>query len=79
MVHLWEKPINVLPMGNPVAHHLFLLFINRHADPILPNADLVFPGEPSHLLKISEIEGIITYEILKDDFLRLSPDILREF
>lgn len=45
----------------------------------MPNADLVLSGEPSHLLKISEVEGILAYEILEDDFLRLSLNILWEF
>ena len=79
MIHLWEKPVNVLPMGNSVAHYLFLLFIYRQADPVMSNADLVFPRKPSHLLKVSKIERILTYEVLKDYLLRLSLDTLREF
>jgi len=66
-------------MSNPVADYLFLLLIYRQADPIISNADLVFTRKPSHLLKVSEIERIFTYEILKDEFLRLSLDTLREF
>lgn len=78
MIHLWEKPVNVLPMGNPVADYLFLLFIYYHADSVMPNADLVFPRKPSQLLKVSQIERILTYEILEDELLCLSLDTLRK-
>ena len=50
-------------MGNPGADYYFLFFVYRYADPIVSNADFVFPGKPSHLLKISEIERILTPEI----------------
>jgi hypothetical protein len=76
VIHLWEKPINVFTMGNPVADYHFLLFICRHADPIVSNTDLVFSRIPSHLLKVSDIEGVLAYEILKDDLLGLGLDTL---
>jgi hypothetical protein len=78
VIHLWKNSINVLPMGNPGTDYHFLLFVYRYADPIVSNADLVFSGKPSHLLKISEIERILTPEIFKDDFLRLSLDTRRK-
>lgn len=79
VIHLWEKPVNVLPMGNPATHYFFFLLINRHADPILANANLIFPRESSHLFKIAEIERVLTYEIIKDDLLCLRLNILRRF
>ena len=78
MIHLWKNPINILPMGNPGADYHFFLFVYRHADPIVSNANLVFPRKPSHLLKVSEIERVLTPEIFKDDFLRLNLDTLRK-
>ena len=77
-IHLWKNSINVLPMGNPGTDYHFLLFVYGYADPVVPNTDFVFSGKPSHLLKISEIERILTPEIFKDDLLRLSLDIFRK-
>jgi len=65
-------------MGNPVADYRFLLFICRHADPIVSNADFVFSRIPSHLRKVSDTERVFTYEILKDDLFGLGLDILRK-
>jgi len=46
-------------------------------DPILPYANFVFPGKPSHLLQVSEVIRILTYERFKDDLFRLSLDTFR--
>mgnify|MGYP006298828515 CR=1 FL=1 len=66
-------------MRNSTAYYLFVLFINYQAYPILPNADLILSRKSSHLLKVSEIVWILTYERFKDDLLSLSLDTFREF
>ncbi len=78
MISLWKKSVNVFTMGNPVADNQFLLFIYRHTNPVVPNANLVFIRMPFHLLKIAEIKRIVTYEIIKNDFLSLLLDTFRK-
>jgi hypothetical protein len=43
------------------------------------NTNLVFSRVSFHLLKIAEIKWVVTHEIIKDDFLRLSLDTFRKF
>ena len=66
-------------MSNSVTYYNFLLFIQCYTDSVLPNTYLIFAGIPFHLLKISYKKRILTYEILKDHFLRLNLDIFRKF
>lgn len=54
-------------MGNPVADYHLLLFIYRHPDPLVSNTDLVFSRIPSHLFKVTDIERVFAYEVLKND------------
>ena len=61
-------------MSNTDTDYLLLLFIYHQTDPILPYANFVFPGEPSHLLQVSEVIRILTYERFKDDLFCLSLD-----
>jgi hypothetical protein len=79
VIHLWGKPVNVFPRGNPVADYLFLLFIYRHDDPLASNTDLAFSRIPSHLFKVTDTERVFAYEILKNDLFGLSLDTLRKF
>src|SRR4030043_2091498 len=78
VIRLWEKPVDVLSMCNSVTDYDFLLFVYRNPDSVLTNADLVFSWITFHLLKVSEIERIITYEIFKDRLLCLSLNTLRK-
>lgn len=50
-----------------------------NTDSVQSNTDLVFSRVPSHFLKVPEIEGVFTYEIFKDDLLRLRLDALWKF
>jgi len=60
MIKLWENPVNLFPMGNSAADHDFLVFIYCKANPVLTNADLLFPWIPLHLFKVSEVERVLT-------------------
>jgi len=51
-------------MGNTATDYLLLLIIYRQTDPILPYANFVFPVRPSHLLQVSEVIRVLTYERL---------------
>ena len=42
----------------------------------MSNTDLVFSRVPSHFLEVPENEGVFTYEIFKNDLLRLGLDAL---
>ena len=65
-------------MSNTATDYLLLLLsIYRQTDPILPDANFVFPGKPSHLLQVSEVIRILTYERFKEDLFRLSLDTFR--
>jgi hypothetical protein len=55
-------------MSNTATNYFLLLFIYRQANSILAYADFVFIGKPSHLLQVSKVIRILTYELQRRSF-----------